>query len=203
MARKPKEAAAPARSAVTEVTAPALPPKLKPPLNRFVRWVINLCVLLHFAAVLTAAGSVGPTSDLIVEVWKPFRPYLQFLYLNQGYNFYAPQPAPSTLVKYEVERSDGSIAAKGSILEMAMTPRLLYHRHLLLTEHLVFVSQESQQHWYRSYARHLCHKYGGSKVSLTRRVHYPATMEMIRDGMGLDAPMSYEEVFVGEFPCGD
>ncbi len=167
------------------------------------RWAINLWVLFHFAAVLAAAGSVGPTSDLILAAWKPFRPYLQALYLNHGYNFYAPQPAPSTLVGYEIEGADGTIIRAAGSSTASITPRLLYHRYLLLTEHLVFVSEEAQTYWYKSYARHLCHKYGGSRVGLTRVIHYPATMEMIRNGSTLDEPFSYEERFVGDFSCSD
>jgi hypothetical protein len=166
------------------------------------RWGANLWVLFHFTAVLAAAGSVGPTSDLVLAIWKPFRPYLQALYLNNGYNFYAPQPAPSTLVNFEVERPDGTIVP-GRILDRSMKPRLLYHRYLLLTEHLVFVSEDSQKYWYKSYARHLCHKYGGSRVSLTRLIHFPPTMERVRAGATLDEPSSYEETFVGDFSCGE
>ena len=205
MKRKRGAAVEPTRSeparAEAQVAAPA-PPR-RPPLNRFVRWAINLWVLFHFAAVLTAASSVGPTSELILAAWKPFRPYLQMFYLNNGYNFYAPQPAPSTLVGYEVEGADGTIIRSGRILDRTITPRLLYHRYLLLTEHLVFVSEDAQTYWYRSYARHLCHKYGGTRVGLTRIIHYPATMEMIRNGSTLNEPFSYEERFVGDFACSD
>ncbi len=38
---------------------------------------------------------------------------------------------------------------------------------------------------------------------MTRVIHYPATMEMIRNGATLDEPYSYEEMFVGDFSCGD
>jgi hypothetical protein len=183
-------------------TAPPPPPRRPLPGNRYLRWAINLWVLFHFAAVLAAANSVAPTSELMVAVWKPFRPYLQALYLNHGYNFYAPQPAPSTLVAYEVNRPDGT-SVRGRILERSVTPRLLYHRYLLLTEHLVFISEEAQKHWYESYAHHLCHKYGGSRVGFTRVMHYPATTEMIRNGATLDDPATYEETFVGRFECGD
>jgi hypothetical protein len=128
---------------------------------------------------------------------------LQVFNLNHGYNFYAPQPAPSTLVSYDIEGADGKIIRTGRILDRSITPRLLYHRYLLLTEHLVFVSDEAQTYWYKSYARHLCHKYGGARVGLTRVIHYPATMEMIRDGLTLSEPVSYEERFVGDFACSD
>jgi hypothetical protein len=202
MKRKRGEAAEPAKSEPAQTGIRVTAPPRRLPLNRFVRWAINLWILFHFAAVLAAASSVGPTSDLILAIWKPFRPYLQAFHLNHGYNFYAPQPAASTLVDYAVERDDGTMI-RGRILDRAMKPRLLYHRYLLLTEHLVFVSQETQTYWYKSYARHLCHKYRGARVGLSRVIHYPATMEMIRNGATLDEPYSYEEAFVGEFSCGD
>jgi hypothetical protein len=191
------------------VAKPAIPepasapvPARRPPGNRFLRWVVNLWVLFHFSAVLAAAASVGPTSGLVIAIWRPFRPYLQALYLNHGYNFYAPQPSPSTLVAYEVERGDGTVV-RGRILDRSIRPRLLYHRYLLLTEHTGLASSSSLEEWYKSYARHLCRKHGGSRVSLTRLIHYPATMEMIRGGASLDEPFSYEEMFVGEFSCSE
>jgi hypothetical protein len=206
MKRKRGVTAEPARSepvrAPAHVEAGVKAPPRRVRGNRFVRGAINLWILFHFAAVLAAASSVGPTSDLILAIWKPFRPYLQAFYLNHGFNFYAPQPAPSTLVGFEVERDDGTMV-RGRILDRSMKPRLLYHRYLLLTEHLVFVSQEAQTYWYKSYARHLCRKYRGARVGLTRVIHHPATMEMIRNGATLDEPYSYDAEFVGEFPCGE
>ena len=204
MGRKARDAGEPARSdaVAAEVNVKPSPPPRRVPGNRFVRWFVNVLVLAHFTAVLSAAGSVGPTSELLVTVWQPFRPYLQALYLNQGYNFYAPQPSASTLVAYEVVRADGTIV-RGRIDDRPKKPRLLYHRYLLLTEHLTFASPESARHWYEAYAHHLCHQYGGSRVSLTRIIHYPATTEMIRAGLTLNEPMSYEETFAGEYPCGE
>jgi hypothetical protein len=179
---------------------PVRAPTRRPLVNRFVRWGVNLWVIFHFTAILAAASSVGPTSELIITIWRPFRPYLQALYLNHGYSFYAPQPAPSTLLAYEVERGDGTVV-RGRILDRSMRPRLLYHRYLLLTEHMGLASSSGLKEWYKSYARHLCHKFGGSRVGLTRVIHYPATMEMVRSGAGLDAPFSYQEMFVGDFSC--
>jgi hypothetical protein len=177
-------------------------PVRRPAGNKFVRWAATLWLLFHFTAVLAAAASVGPTSGLVIAVWRPFRPYLQALYLNHGYNFYAPQPSPSTLVSYEVERADGTVI-RGRILDRSTRPRLLYHRYLLLTEHMGLAPPTSLEEWYKSYARHLCHKYGGSRVGLTRLIHHPATMEMVRAGAGLDEPFSYEEMFVGDFACSE
>jgi hypothetical protein len=184
-------------SAIPPMAAPA-----KPAGNRLVRWAVNFWVLFHFAAVIAAAGSVGPTSDLVLAGWKLFRPYLQLFYLNHGYNFFAPQPVPSILLDFEAVRDDGTVVS-GRIPNRTIQPRLLYHRYLLLTEHIGVAPPELQPNWYKSYARHICRKYGATRVNLTRVTHLPPTMEMVRNGMGLDAPWSYEEMFAGDFECGE
>jgi hypothetical protein len=179
-------------------TTAVFPPKMDS--NRLLRWAVNFWVLFHFAAVIAAAGSVGPTSDLVLAGWRLFRPYLQFFYLNHGYNFFAPQPVPSTLLNFEAVRDDGSVVT-GRIPDRQTQPRLLYHRYLLLTEHIGVAPPDLQPNWYKSYARHICRKYGATRVSLTRLTHFPPTMEMVRNGTRLDESWSYEEMFVGDFSC--
>jgi hypothetical protein len=161
-----------------------------------------LWVLFHFSAIVAAAASAGPSSDLIFATWKVFSPYLQFLYLNHGYNFFAPEPAPSTMLTFVAERDDGS-SARGRIPENALAPRLLYHRYLLLTEHIGIAPPAFEENWYKSYARHLCHKYGAARIRLTRVTHFPASMELIRNGGQLDDPASYDERDLGVFQCGE
>ena len=62
-------------------------------------------------------------------------PYLQILYLNHGYQFFAPEPGESTLLAFEAERDDGTVV-RGRIPDRTTWPRLLYHRHFMLTEHM-------------------------------------------------------------------
>ena len=57
------------------------------------------------------------------------------MFLNHGYHFFAPEPAPSTLISFEAERADGTKVA-GHFPSRKSIPRLLYHRHFMLTEHL-------------------------------------------------------------------
>jgi hypothetical protein len=190
-----------AKAAQTTPSQPALPMR-RPALTRWVRWAVNLWLVYHFTGVLAAAASAGPTSNLIVAVWNVFRPYLLVLYLNHGYSFYAPQPIPTTLLDFQAHRPDGTVI-RGRIPDRSIKPRLLYHRYLLLTEHITAAPADLQDQWFKSYARHLCHKHGAAKVSLTRVTHYPATMEMIRNGAGLSEPFSFEEMPAGEFSCGD
>lgn len=70
-----------------------------------------------------------PVIDRLEEV---FRPYLDFLYLNHGYSFFAPEPGPSYVMEYEVRREDGSVA-RGRLPDVEKHwPRLLYHRYFML-----------------------------------------------------------------------
>jgi hypothetical protein len=168
------------------------------------RWVASTWVVLHFTAIVVAAASAGPTySGLVGGVWTVFRPYLQIFYLNHGYQFFAPEPAPSTLLDYEVEAADGTVVARGRVPNQSLWPRLLYQRYLLLTEHIAVAPPDLQRHWYISYARHLCRRYGAAKVRLTRLTHVPPNMEMVRNGTRLDDPETYEEASLGTFACGE
>ncbi|MCS6850406.1 MAG: hypothetical protein NZ700_04470 [Gemmataceae bacterium] len=79
------------------------------------RAVVSVLVLLHFGGILTAVFSVPtpggdpPAAWLPNELWLRFyRPYLQFVYLNNAYHFYSPEPGPATLLWARVEYTDGS-----------------------------------------------------------------------------------------------
>jgi hypothetical protein len=166
------------------------------------RWIASLWVVFHFSAIISAATSANSASPLIFAVWKVFQPYLQVLYLNHGYSFFAPQPLPTTLLDFEAHRADGTVA-RGRISGLFAQPRLLYQRHLLLTEHITGVPASMQSHWYISYARHLCHKYKADRVSLTRLTHYPPTPEMVRNGTKMGDAVTYVELPLGSFECGN
>jgi hypothetical protein len=175
------------------------PPARKLP-NRLLRYFLNIWVALHFTAIVAAAGTIGPSADYLRGVWYVFHPYLQFLFLNHGFNFYAPEPAPSNLLKFEAFRADGSVV-KGQIPERLMRPRLLYQRHLLLTEHIGVAPPDSVDRWFESYAHHICRKYGATHVHLTHVLHGFLPMEMVQNGGRLDDPVTYSETDLGDFSC--
>ncbi len=170
--------------------------------QRLVRWAISLWLVYHLAAIVIAPASVSPASPLVQSVWLAFRPYLQLLYLNNGYHFFAPEPAESTLLAYTAKRADGTLI-EGRIPNRQIVPRLLYHRHFMLTEQMNTGPPELEQPWYRSYAEHIGHKYGAKEVTLTRQLHYLPTMEMVRGGISLHNPESFENQPLGEFQCGE
>ena len=75
--------------------------------------VISVLLVLHFGGILTAVTSVPPPggqgSWLANQLWFRFyRPYLQFMYLNNAYHFYSPEPGPATLLWARVEYANGT-----------------------------------------------------------------------------------------------
>jgi hypothetical protein len=63
------------------------------------RWTISMFVVLHFGGIAAASLSPAPSPWLVAQLWvRIYRPYLEFMYLNNAYHFYSPEPgAPSYL----------------------------------------------------------------------------------------------------------
>lgn len=113
-------------------------------LPRWGRRAITCWLLFHLFAIFIAPASVAPASDLARAGWTVCRPYLQTLYLNHGYHFFAPDPGESTLLAYTVETADGRVI-EDVIPHRRIHPRLLYHRHFMLTESLAFIASLSER----------------------------------------------------------
>jgi hypothetical protein len=171
-----------------------------PPWSRRLRLAASAWLVLHLGAIIIAPAAVGPSSELIQSAWDLFQPYIQVLYLNHGYHFFAPEPGESTLLSYEAERPDGTVV-RGRLPDRATSPRLLYHRYFMLTEHMKDASEELTALWHRSYADQIGRETGASVVRLTKQTHLLSGMERIREGGTLDDPESYEDEPLGEFPC--
>lgn len=100
-----------------------------------VRALVSLLLLLHLAAVILPPMSMEG-SPLMSRGWRWMQPYIEAAYLNHGYHFFAPQPGPSHLIRYELELPDGSRKEGTFPSRDDNWPRLLYHRHFMLTEFL-------------------------------------------------------------------
>src|SRR5262249_16731598 len=77
------------------------------------RLAVSLLILLHFSGILAATTNVPPPGAnppwLTMQLWtRFFRPYLNFVYLNNAYHFYSPEPGPATLIFARIEYEDGS-----------------------------------------------------------------------------------------------
>jgi hypothetical protein len=186
--------------AAEQAHASSVPPPPATGRSRWFRRALNAWIAFHVAAIIIAPAAVSPASDLVEAGWSLFQPYLQILYLNHGYHFFAPEPEASTLLKFEATRPDGTVVS-GRIPNRDIVPRLLYHRHFMLTEQMKDAPAVLQQEWVGSYAEHLCRKYGAVRVKLTGQIHNLPTMEMVRQGVRLDDPTSYEDEELGVFEC--
>lgn len=124
-----------------------------------VAWVVTLLVGLHLLAVVAeplrffsqSEFQAGP-EFLALRRWTA--PYVDWLYLDHGYFFFAPNPGPSHLVGVSVDspqavdQTVGVLApsvADGEGLRLdrwgyvfpdrkRQWPRLLYHRYFMLSE---------------------------------------------------------------------
>jgi len=104
----------------------------------WLKWPASALIALHLTAVFVAplafASRGSPATDSVFDV---LRPYIDALYLNHGYSFFAPDVGPSHLVRYKVEFADGREPVVGTFPNLATErPRLLYHRHFMLAEAL-------------------------------------------------------------------
>ena len=106
------------------------------------RLTVSVLVLIHFGGIFAATTSVPPPGSnapwLTMQLWTRFyRPYLNFVYLNNAYHFYSPEPGPTTLLWVRIEYSDGK--SRWEMIpnrrEHVKDPLLIeYYRRLSLVE---------------------------------------------------------------------
>jgi hypothetical protein len=163
--------------------------------------LVNVWLVYHLAGIVIAPWSVPPSSRLVQNAWRGIGPYVQLLFLNHGYHYFAPEPGNSTLVAYVLEMPGGK-RETGRIPNRGIRPRLLYHRHFMLTEFLAASENYPpavRTELLRAMARELCHEHGALRVTLSKVTHRLPTMERIRAGGTLDD--NYTEEPLGTFSC--
>lgn len=131
------------------------PSRLKPPaaerpvqpppsatISPAARVAISVLLVLHLLAVFIApfsfASRVGSASSPFADgLMVVFRPYADALFLNHGYFFFAPNPGETHLVRYRLEFDDNREPVEGTFPNLQeQWPRLLYHRHFMMSESL-------------------------------------------------------------------
>ena len=177
------------------------------------RVVVSALVLFHLVAVLSGPLSLPP-SMLGTALRTSLSPYLEAMYLGHAYKFFAPEPGASHLVHYEIELPSGEVR-KGVFPNLSEEwPRLLYHRHFMLTERVAAGPPDPPvevlptpgapaappalnpnepsplSRWERelaaSYANHLKAKYQARRVTLTLEQHNFPGVQQVKEGMKLD-----------------
>lgn len=105
--------------------------------------VIQLWAILGRPLEFATQGPTG-TSPAARALYDPIKPYAEFTYLNHGYAFFAPNPGPSHLIRVTTEPSGGGKQESIYPDLSVQWPRLLYHRHFMLSEFLNNTFQPSE-----------------------------------------------------------
>ncbi len=184
------------------------------PWHPALRWLVSLLVVLHLLAVFVApwdlsTGRALPPGYLVSHnqqfplpespAWqKPlvtralrsfFEPYLDLTYLNNGYQFFAPDPPPgSHIIRWKVWDTAGAEIAQGQFPDLKeQWPRLFYHRHMMLAAQTGDMGEESG----RGYARHLLRKHDGQTIRLEWVIHKLLSPSRVLEGTPLDLDSTY------------
>ena len=188
------------------------------PWNAFWRFTVSLLIIFHLAAVFCAPWSLAtpdalppgytPPTDSMGRpqpppprdsvVWQQpviprtlhrfFHHYLNLLYLNHGYEFFAPDPSGTHVIDYQVTGANGQTITQGRFPNPdEQWPRLFYHRHMMLAEQTQLIGPLSGQH----YAEHLATIHGGNS-RLQLKVHLLLPPHRVAADTPLDAPSTYQ-----------
>lgn len=207
----------------------AVTPPVRGNWNPWLRAAASAAIVFHLVGVMVAPLSTppqfaGPPSILGLELQRVYRPYITAMFLDHAYKFFAPNPGASHLLRYDLYFADGTkrVNRDDQILpdRLHHWPRLMYHRHFMLTEFLndgrppeAWVPEPPApalsatagaealppppngapyvQPYLCGFANYLARKHGAQRVELFYRIHLlPGTREIL-DGKPLTAPESY------------
>lgn len=177
-----------------------------------VRLLVTAALAWHLIGLFVGPIS-SPPSILGDRLQSIYLPYLQAAYLNHGYKFFGGNPGPSHLVRYVIEMPGGE-RMEGTFPDRKVHwPRLLYHRHFMLSEFVnAFAAPPDpqfewdhqplspvQEAYVESYANHLLKIYGGKRVTLYLVEHDLPSPQQVVDGMSLDDSRLYRSRKLGSF----
>lgn len=153
------------------------------------RWLISAALLFHLGAVAVAALRVPPVSPLGESAAEAVRWYTDVVLVMPGYRFFAPEPDASQMLRVEMVAADGSQHEEIYPDLARQWPRLLYHRHFMLTSRMQTAPLDPlSQALADSYARHLLAREGAQEVRIFRRQHQlPSRDEVLKGTLLTDA----------------
>lgn len=176
--------------------------------------------------IIAPCATPPPRSHLAYSIAQVFEPYLSSTFLFHGYRFFAPNPGPGHLLRYEAVISD----SQGQVTEGVFPdldqqwPRLLYHRYFMIAERVWsdanimpppasgFVNEEHHREYeeYRlgaqhrlkavlvSIARHVRRETSATSVSLYAQEHLIPPPSEVAAGMRLNDVRLYRERLLGK-----
>ncbi len=183
------------------------------------KWIVSGLVVVQLLAVVAEpfrffTRSVRGTSPAADSARWLLAPYIEFAYLSHGYFFFAPEPGPSHLMECRLTMPDQQQVSLTFPDKHKQWPRLLYHRHFMLSEFLhqlhwppvdaevVGSDPQLAREWQgqrqvfeqvrSSYSQHVVAKFGAQSVAIERVEHrLPSDDEVFRQRIPLDSPSLY------------
>jgi hypothetical protein len=147
------------------------------PLTTSGKRVVSLLIAFHFGAILVAVTEADnlwlPAQLRIVRFAALFRPYLQLVFMNNPYRFFAPNPTATVRLYFHVTRHDGTTKWVELPRRAEFGLPLIYHRFCKMPQHAVrkmrYPMDRSQwalnrlgQACIASYVRQIAREDGGS-----------------------------------------
>jgi hypothetical protein len=163
---------------------------------------VNAWLIFHCIAIFLPPFSVPPAPRSVQDAYARIQFYPQFMFLDHGYHFFGPDPGDSTLLKF-VATEENRVVGRGTIPSKQIFPRLLYHRHFMLTESIPRIEETDRRLFdlqQRTYAAQLRRQWNADSVQLDRVTHRLIPVERFLAGVPLDDPDSYERDSWGNFP---
>lgn len=100
------------------------------------RIFISLIVIVHFGGICTAALSASPSPVIIQHMWiRIYRPYLQFMYLNNAYHFYAPEPGPASYFWFRLYYTDADDKTQAEWYKVPKVDERGWQQHTVALEY--------------------------------------------------------------------
>lgn len=143
-----------------------------------------------------------PLMEPALPLWLAYhlRHYTNLLYINNGYDFFSPDPTASHVIRYEVFSESGEALAEGKLPDRREHwPRLFYHRHMMLVEQSRDPATEGAG-WEYAIARELLKKHAGDRIRLTMVRHHLLTPRQVLAGERVDGASTYQDLGVLEYP---
>lgn len=171
---------------------------LQPP-RPAVRALVSALVIFHVLAVFIGPFAMPPGASELAANWASvFQPYVESLCLANGYRFFAPEPGPSHLVRYDITLDDGTHVGGAFPDRKRHVPRLLYHRYFMLSEFINTIDnpgapRDRAEAFAKGYAQHLADEYHAKHVDLFLQRHYVPRIGEVHQGMRLSDKALYEE----------
>lgn len=164
-----------------------------------VRIGVSVILVWHLLAVFLAPLSVPPSSNFIMDIAQGtyMQSYLDALYINHGYAFFAPDPGSGRLIRWEILNPQGAVTKQGEFPNVKEHwPRLWYHRHFMLADQVGDGLDDDawRRKYLEAYGRHILRQSEGAAAVRVRWVeHRPLSPVDALKGMKLDDPSTFRQ----------